>query len=334
MKVMTLVGTKTPLELQQRDDLKPNAGEVIVKLKAAALNRRDYWITVGLYPGINPPVVLGSDGAGVVSACGSGVDPAWEGQEVIVNPGLGWGDDPAVQSSDFKILGLPHDGTFASEVAVPVDQLRRKPICLTWEQAAAIPLAGTTAYRALFSQGRATRGETILITGIGGGVATFALQFAVAIGAEVWVTSSSEAKIQQAIRLGARGGFDYRQDGWPKDFASTAGLPDLIIDSAAGPGYASLMGLAAPGGRVINYGATAGAPESIDMFKLFWKQLRLQGSTMGSPADFAAMVNFVEEHQVLPVIDATFSLEDTNQALDQMRSSPQFGKYVLEIGAS
>ena len=159
MKAMTLVGTKTPLELQQRDDLKPNAGEVIVKLKAAALNRRDYWITVGLYPGIKPPVVLGSDGAGVVSACGSEVDPGWEGQEVIMNPGIGWGDDPAAQSSDFQILGLPQDGTFATEVAVPVDQLRRKPTYLTWEQAAAIPLAGTTAYRALFSQGKATRGK-------------------------------------------------------------------------------------------------------------------------------------------------------------------------------
>ena len=334
MKAMTLVGTKTPLELQHRDDLKPNAGEVIVRLKTAAVNRRDYWITVGLYPGIKPPVVLGSDGAGVVSACGSGVDPVWEGQEVIVNPGLGWGENPAAQSSDFQILGLPRDGTFASEVAVPVDQLRRKPICLTWEQAAALPLAGTTAYRALFWQGKAAPGETILITGIGGGVATFALQFAVAIGAQVWVTSSSEEKIQQAIHLGARGGFDYRQEGWPKDFASAAGLPDLIIDSAAGPGYASLMGLAAPGGRIINYGATAGAPETIDMFKLFWKQLRLQGSTMGSPADFAAMVNFVEEHQIQPVIDTTFSLEDTNQAIDQLRSSPQFGKYVLEIGVS
>ena len=165
-------------------------------------------------------------------------------------------------------------------------------------------------------------------------MATFALQFAVAIGAEVWVTSSSEAKIQQAVSLGARGGFDYRQEGWPKDFAARAGSPDLIIDSAGGPGYASLMGLAVPGGRIINYGATAGAPESIDMFKLFWKQLRLQGSTMGSPADFTAMVTLVQEHQVQPVIDATFSLEDTNQALDQMRSSPQFGKYVLEIGAS
>ena len=331
MKAMTLVGKKVPLELQQREDLTPDAGQVIVRLNTAALNRRDYWITVGLYPGIKPPVVLGSDGAGVVSACGDGVDGGWQGQEVILNPGIGWGDDPAVQGEQFCILGLPEDGTFASEVAVPVKQLQRKPECLTWEESAAIPLAGTTAYRALFTQGNAKSGERILITGIGGGVATFALQFATAINAEVWVTSSSTAKIDRAVSMGARGGFDYREEGWEKSFAAKVGAPDLIIDSAGGPGYGALMGLAAPGGRIINYGATAGAPESIDMFKLFWKQLRLQGSTMGSPDDFSSMVDLVEKHQIKPVIDAVHSLEDTNQAIDQMRSSPQFGKYVIKI---
>lgn len=331
MKAMTLVGKKVPLELQQREDLTPDAGQVIVRLNTAALNRRDYWITVGLYPGIKPPVVLGSDGAGVVSACGDGVDGGWQGQDVILNPGIGWGDDPAVQGEQFCILGLPEDGTFASEVAVPVKQLQRKPECLTWEESAAIPLAGTTAYRALFTQGNAKSGERILITGIGGGVATFALQFATAINAEVWVTSSSTAKIDRAVSMGARGGFDYREEGWEKSFAAKVGAPDLIIDSAGGPGYGALMGLAAPGGRIINYGATAGAPESIDMFKLFWKQLRLQGSTMGSPDDFSSMVELVEKHQIKPVIDAVHSLEDTNQAIDQMRSSPQFGKYVIKI---
>lgn len=331
MQAMTLVGKKVPLELQEREDLTPGAGQVVVRLNAAALNRRDYWITVGLYPGIKPPVVLGSDGAGVVLACGDGVDRGWEGQNVILNPGIGWGDDPAVQSEQFHILGLPEDGTFASEVVVPVEQLHRKPECLTWEESAAIPLAGTTAYRALFAQGSAKPDDRILITGIGGGVATFALQFATAVGAEVWVTSSSTVKIDRAIGLGAKGGFDYREEGWEKRFVAEVGAPDLIIDSAGGPGYGGLMGLAAPGGRIINYGATAGVPESIDMFKLFWKQLRLQGSTMGSPEDFRGMVDLVEKYQIKPVIDAVYSLEDTNHALDQMRSSLQFGKYLLKI---
>ena len=158
-----------------------------------------------------------------------------------------------------------------------------------------------------------------------------ALQFATAIGAEVWVTSSSAEKIDRAVSLGAKGGFDYREEGWEKRCAAAVGAPDLILDSAGGPGYGGLLGLVASGGRIINYGATAGAPETIDMFKLFWKQLRLQGSTMGSPDDFNAMVKLVEEHQIKPVIDAVYSLEDTNRAIDQMRSSPQFGKYVLKI---
>lgn len=332
MKAMTLIGKNVPLELQQREDLHPDVGQVVVRLNAAALNRRDYWITVGLYPGIKPPVVLGSDGAGVVAACGDGVDDFWKGQDVILNPGIDWGDDPAVQSEQFHILGLPEDGTFASEVVVPVEQLHRKPDSLSWEESAAIPLAGTTAYRALFTQGQAKSDDRILITGIGGGVSTFALQFATAIGAEVWVTSSSAEKIDRAVSLGAKGGFDYRLDGWEKSLAKIAGAPSLIIDSAGGSGYQTLLGLVAPGGRIVNYGSTAGAPESIDMFKLFWKQLCLQGSTMGSPDDFSGMVNFVEKHQIKPVIDAVFALEDANQAIDQMRSSPQFGKYVLKIG--
>ena len=331
MKAMTLIGRKVPLELQQRDDLTPAEGQVVIKLKAAALNRRDYWITVGLYPGIKPPVVLGSDGAGIVSACGAGVDPGWEGQEVILNPGIGWGGNPTVQSEGFHILGLPADGTFASEVVVPAEQLHRKPAGLTWEESAALPLAGVTAYRALFTQGNAVAGERILITGIGGGVATFALQFAVALGAEVWVTSSSPSKIERAMSLGAKGGFDYREDGWQKKHASQAGAPDLIIDGAGGPDYCSLLELVAPGGRIINYGATAGAPEKIDMFKVFWKQLQLRGSTMGSPDDFSDMLRFVEKHHLKPVIDAVHALEKTNQAIEQMRSSPQFGKYVLQI---
>jgi NADPH:quinone reductase-like Zn-dependent oxidoreductase len=284
-----------------------------------------------MYPGIKTPVVLGSDGAGIVSSVGEGVDLSWSGREVIVNPGCNWGDDAAVQSADFTILGLPRDGTFATEVTVPASQLHPKPGHLDWNEAAALPLAGVTAYRALFTQGGLRAGETVLITGVGGGVATFALQFAVAAGARVWVTSSSPHKIQRAVDLGAQGGFDYTAANWAKEFVKDAGEPNLIIDSAGGPGYAALIHAAAPGGRIVNYGATAGPPEKIELFKVFWKQLRLQGSTMGSPDDFAAMLKFVDQHRVKPIIDATFSLTDGNQALEQMENSPQFGKYVLEM---
>jgi NADPH:quinone reductase-like Zn-dependent oxidoreductase len=329
MKTLVLKAIHEPLELVERAGLQARPGEVVVQLKAAALNRRDYWITQGKYPGIRLPIVLGSDGAGVVAECGEGVDAGWLGREVIMNPGLDWGGGQSVQSSSFTILGLPRDGTFATEIAIPAAQLYARPAPLSWEEASALPLAGVTAYRALFSQGGLQRGETLLITGIGGGVATFALQFAVAIGAQVWVTSSSQSKIQRAAALGARGGFNYTSDSWAKECAEAAGPPHLILDSAAGSGYASLVDLAAPGGRIVNYGATAGPPKTLDLFKVFWKQLRLQGSTMGSPADFAAMLALVERYGIKPVIDTTFPLADGNRALAQMERSPQFGKYVL-----
>lgn len=330
MFALVLQETHAPLMWQERPNLSPGPGEAVVALKCSSLNRRDYWITQGMYPGIEPPVVLGSDGAGVVREIGQGVEESWRAGEVIINPGLRWGESSVSQAREFHILGLPTDGTFATEVCVPAEQLHRKPQHMTWQEASALPLAGVTAFRAVFTQGELKAGETMLVSGIGGGVATFALQFGVAVGAEVWVTSSSPEKIEQAVELGAKGGFLYTDENWAKQAAEEM-APNLIIDSAGGKGYASLLQLAAPGGRIVNYGATAGPPEKLDMFKLFWKQLRLIGSTMGSPADFAGMLQFVADHQIQPIIDEVFPLQQTNEALARMKSSPQFGKYVLEI---
>lgn len=329
MKALVLKATHQPLTFDERPALTAAPGEAIVQLKAAALNRRDYWITQGKYPGIKFPAVLGSDGAGVVTQLGEGVESSWQDREVIIDPALDWGNDPAAQSSAFTILGLPRDGTFATEVSVPARQLHVKPAHLSWTEAAALPLAGLTAYRALFTQGGLKSGQLLLITGIGGGVATMALQFALAVKAKVWVTSSSADKIQRAVQLGAEGGLDYTNAAWAKECVDAAGMPKLVLDGAGGAGYASLIDVAAPGGRIVNYGATAGPPEKLDLFKVFWKQLRLQGSTMGSPHDFAAMLALVRKHHLKPIVDATFPLAEGNRALERMETSPQFGKYVL-----
>ena len=331
MQALVFQGVGEPQVLEERPPLEATPGEAVVTLRAAALNRRDYFVTQGLYPGIDPPHVLGSDGAGVVARVGDGVDAAWIGREVILNPGLGWGDDGAAQDKAFHILGLPRDGTFAAEVGVPVEQLHSKPEPLSWPEAAALPLAGVTAFRALFTQGGLQPGETVLVTGAGGGVATMALQFAVAAGAVVWVTSSSQEKIARAVQLGARGGENYRQEDWGQRLVQAAGAPALIVDGAGGPGYAVLVQIAAPGGRIVNYGATAGAADRLDLFKVFWKQLRLQGSTMGSPSDFAAMLDFVQRHALRPAIDAVIPLAEGAAAIERMAAAPQFGKVVLEI---
>lgn len=333
MQALVLTAMKQPLRLEERGDLSPGAGEAVVALKAAALNRRDYWITRGMYPGVRVPVILGSDGAGVVAQLGDGVEADWLGRQVIINPGWAWGNDETAQSDKFRILGMPDDGTFAAQVVVPSQYLHGKPDHLNWHEAAALPLGGVTAYRALFVQGGLRAGQNVLVSGIGGGVATFALQYAVAAGANVFVTSSSATKIEKAVALGAIAGFDYTRDDWHKAAKAEHGMMNLIVDSGGGDGYANLVELASPGGRIVNYGATAGPPKKLDLFKVFWKQLHLIGSTMGSPADFSAMLQFVTDHKISPLIDQAFPLDEGNAALERMQHGQQFGKIVLEIEA-
>ena len=181
--VLTAVGDSDNLKLEQRPDLRPAPGEAIVRLHAAALNRRDVWIRKGQYAGIKIPIILGSDGAGEVVEVGERVDRAWIGQHVVIDPSLKWGPDERAQDNAFNILGLPRDGTYAEMVAVPAGNLHPKPAHLSWEEAAAVPLASVTAYRALVTRARLQPGETVLVTGIGGGVATCALQIAKHLGA-------------------------------------------------------------------------------------------------------------------------------------------------------
>ncbi len=331
MKSLVLHEKKRPLKLEDRPPLEPGPGQAIVNLRAAALNRRDYWITQGMYPGIRLPVVLGSDGAGVVTAVADDVESNWLDAEVIMNPGLEWGSQSRVQGESFQILGMPSDGTFAEQVAVEAQYLHRRPSHLNWQQAAAVPLAGVTAYRAAIVQGQLQPDQKVLITGIGGGVATFALQFAVQLGCHVAVTSSSKTKLDRAQQLGATVGFNYQQDDWDQQLLEEFGAVDLIIDSAAGQGYAALIKIARPGGRIVNYGATTGAPPTLDMFQVFWKQLTLQGTTMGSPDDFRNMLDFVSQHQIQPAIDQTFALSEGNAALQRLRDGEQFGKVVLDV---
>lgn len=333
MRAMVLRQLKSPLQLEQRPDPQPAAGQVVVALKAAALNRRDYWITQGMYPGIRLPVVLGSDGAGVVTQVGDGVPHHWAHREVILYPGWNWGNDPRVQGSDFRILGMPDDGTFAEQVVVPVECLEAKPEHLDWHEAATVGLSGVTAYRAVFRQGGLEPGETVLITGIGGGVATWSLQLARRTARQLFVTSSSADKLRAARDLGATDGFDYTDARWAERLAEKHGPVDLIIDSAGGPGYGRLIELAAPGGRIVNYGATAGMPDKLDLFKVFWKQLRIIGSTMGSPDDFRAMLEMVRQAKLTPVVDQVLPLQEVNEALGRLAEGRQLGNVVLRIGA-
>jgi NADPH:quinone reductase-like Zn-dependent oxidoreductase len=330
MKAIVLEAADKPLVLKEVEKPVLEAGEVLVQIKAAALNRRDYWITIGKYAGIKYPAILGSDGAGIVAEVGSDADKQWLNKEVIINPCHNWGPNAEYQNRDFTILGLPENGTFAEYIKVKVEYLYAKPTHLGWEQAAALPLAGMTTYRALFAKGKAKKEDKVLITGIGGGTGTFALQWAVAAGCQVFVTSGSGEKIGRARQLGAAAGVNYKAQDWAQELQLMAGGFDVIIDSALGDGFDKLLDLANPGGRIVFFGGTAGNIPPLNGRKIFWKQLQILGTTMGSPDDFKGMIDLVNKHQIVPVIDEVFLLADAQKAVSKMANSPQFGKLILK----
>ncbi|RMF58037.1 MAG: alcohol dehydrogenase [Calditrichaeota bacterium] len=321
------------LKIKEVPDPQPGPGEVVVEVKASALNHRDVWIIQGLYAGIKTPIILGSDGAGVVKEVGDGVDSGWIGQEVIINPSLDWGENPRVQGKNYRILGLPDNGTQAELVKVPSVNIVPKPRYLSFPEAAAIPLAGLTGYRALFTQGKLKCGETVLLTGIGGGVAALMFQMALAAGARVLVTSGSDEKLERAVQSGAAGGANYRNEEWAKEIQQLAGERgiDLIVDSAGGDGFDHLINLVNPGGRICFFGATRGNPSTLTLRRIFWKQLTIQGTTMGSPQDFYEMVRLFEQHQIHPIIDGPYTFEDYRTAYQRMMDGAQFGKIVITL---
>ncbi len=274
-------------------------------------------------------MVLCLDGAGVVEEIGELVDDSWMGKDVIINPAKHWGNSQKAQSEDFQILGMPDHGTFAEYVQVPADRLKEKPIHLGYEEAAALPLGGLTAYRAVIPQGKISDEDKVLITGFGGGVAQIATQFAIASGATVYVSSSKGEKIQKALELGAQAGFNYKDKVWAADAISQTGGFDLIIDGAAGDTFDNLTKILNPGGRLVFYGATLGNPSGINARRVFWNQLTIQGSTMGSDRDFEEMVNFVNQHKIIPVVDSVRPYNKVNEAFERMSKGVQTGKLVL-----
>jgi zinc-binding alcohol dehydrogenase/oxidoreductase len=327
-------GKVESLKLTEVPDPQPEAGEVIVRLKAAALNHRDLFIIQGLYPKITLPVILGSDGSGVVAAAGPGIDQSLVGREVVINPSLDWGDDERFQGPNYRILGMPDYGTLAELIKVPAVNINPKPAHLTFEEAAAFPLAGLTAYRSVVTRAQVKSGEMVLVTGIGGGVSTFAAKIASGLGARAYVTSGSDEKLSRATEVGALGGANYKKPEWGKEIVSLcdgAG-PDVVIDSAGGETLETAIKIIKPGGRIVFYGATTGLAKNLDLFRCFFKQLTIMGSTMGSPREFEAMLEFADKQKLRPVIDKVYPLAETAAAMRRMEVGGQMGKIVLRIG--
>ena len=329
MKAAVLVGFGEPseaLELRQLPDPDPGPGEVRVDLVAAALNRRDWWIRRGRE--IDLPAVLGSDGAGVVSAIGDGVTGIGEGDEVVIDPSLDWGDGEEAPGPDWRILGVPDQGTHAERIVVDAHRIRPKPADYSWTEAAALPLAGLTAWRATVTHAEAGPGRTILVPGAGGGVATFVVQIALAMGARVLVTTSSAEKLERSRSLGASGGALYTEDDWARQVAPV----DAVVDSVGGTVWPGALEALRPGGRLVSFADTVGDVAEVPVFDVYWRWLRIQGTTMGSPREFDALLRHVEGASWRPVVDSVFPLADVAAAHERLDAPDRFGKVVLSIG--
>lgn len=337
MRAAVLRGTgsvqelQTILTIEEVSNPHPDDNEILIRVSHASMNRRDLYIAQGLYSKIRLPVIPGSDCSGVIEEVGKSVRGFSRGERVVINPSVNWGSNEVHQSKDYRIFGMPDDGTFAEYVKAGSSSVCRMPEHLDFAEASALPLAGLTAYRALFSRAGLRHGENVLVTGIGGGVASFALLFAVAAGAKVFVTSGSSDKIQKATALGASGGALYTNENWQDEIAELSGKKiDVIIDGAGGRHFPKLIELASYGGRIAVYGVTMGSPDGLNLYRIYWKQLSILGSTMGSDSDFMRMLEFVSSNKIKPAIDSKFSLSNIVDAFERMSSGKQFGKILLE----
>lgn len=332
MKAVLFRGKDHPLTIEEVKKPKPVKDQVLLRIRYAALNHRDLWVIQEQAQHFPNGIILGSDGVGVVEDVGEDADPLLVGAEVVINPSLEWGNNPIVQGDHFKILGFPDHGTFAQYVVISKKYIFEKPEHLSAEESAAVPLSALTAYRALFTKARLRAKEKVLITGIGGGAALWALQFANAYQARVYVTSGSEEKLAKAKSLGAIGGFNYKDPDWALKAQKEAGGGfDIIIDSAGGDQFAKYIELAMPGGRIVNFGRTAGNITELSTRLLYWKQLSIHGTTMGTRDEFLSMLELLESRNIKPVIDQVFPLEKIHQAIERMLQGNQFGKIVLKV---
>ena len=312
--------------LEDAPDPEPGPGEVLVRLRASALNHLDVWIRKGL-PSVPKPRILGADGAGVVDALGDGVTAFDLGERVVLNPGI------EVGGGKIHVIGEHGDGTNAELIAVPATNVHPIPDELSFEEAAAFPLVFETAYRMLVTRAGLREGEWVLAWGIGGGVSTAALAIAKALGARVLVTSSSAAKLERARGLGADATVNHATGDVKaavKEATDGHGI-DVVIENVGDATWATSLQVAAPGGRVAVCGATSGPNPPAALHRIWWKQLSILGSTMGTGEDFAGAYELVTGGRALPVVDSVRPLDEIQAAHERLEAGEQFGKIVLTI---
>ncbi len=340
MKAVLLkkAGPAPEMSLDDVETPRPAAGEVLVRLRRAALNHLDLFVRSGL-PGSSYPLICGADGAGEVESTGEGVDGFEPGDRVLLDPTISCGTCGYCRKgehslcTDIRLLGERADGTFAQFINIPATNVHRVPPGFTLDEAAAFPLTFVTAWRMLVTKADLRKDETVLIHGIGGGVATACLLFSSLRGARPIVTSGSDEKLERARELGALEGINYREQEVGKEVKRATGGRgvDVVVDSIGKATWLTSIRCLAKGGRLVTCGATTGPDPSTDVVRIFWNQLTIYGSTMGNRREFREMLEAVGTNGIRPVIDSRYALKDLEKALGRLEQAEQFGKIVLEI---
>jgi NADPH:quinone reductase-like Zn-dependent oxidoreductase len=311
------------LRYEDVEDPVAGEGEILIRLRAASLNHLDCWIRQGL-PSVPKPRTLGADGAGIVEALGAGADRVAKGDQVVINPGL---DDGA------RIVGEHMDGTHAELVAVPAENVYPIPDGLSFEEAAAFPLVFETAYRMLVTKAAIQPGEWVLVWGIGSGVASASFAIARALGARTIVTSSSGEKLERARELGADAVVNHADDDVAaavKEATEARGV-DIVVEHVGEATWKTSLQAAGPNARVVVCGATSGPNPPAQLHRIWWKQLTVYGSTMGTREDFEGAYELVARGDAKPIVDRVFPLEEAAAAHAYLEEGRQFGKVVLSI---
>jgi NADPH:quinone reductase-like Zn-dependent oxidoreductase len=312
------------LRYEDVPDPEVGPGEVLIRLRAASLNHLDLWVRQGR-PSVPKPRILGADGAGIVEALGQGSDGFQVGERVVINPGLAHG-------SHTTVLGEHTDGTHAELVAVPGSNVYPVPDELSYEEAAAFPLVFLTAYRMLVTKAAVTEGEWVLVWGAGGGVGTAAFAIAKALGARTIVTSASDAKLAKLRERGADAAINHGEaDVAARVKELTGGGADVVIEHVGEATWARSLQAARPGARIVVCGATSGPNPPAALHRVWWKELVILGSTMGTKEDFEGAYELVATGRARPIVDQVFPLADAAAAHEHLERGEQLGKVVLTI---
>lgn len=315
------------LQHKEMNEMPLQNKNVRIAMKAVGLNRRDLYIKHRVGEQADP-LTLGSDGAGIVIATGKDVTTVQEGDEVIINPSLRWFYQSAAPPSSFDILGMPDHGTFAEEIVIDEEQVERKPAHLTWEEASVVGLSALTAFRAMFTQGELQADQTVFIPGGSSGVATYLIQFALAIGARVIVTTRDEEKANQLKEIGVDLVL-FTQTDWQSQLENER--IDLVIESVGAATFNESLAVLKPGGRMVVFGATAGDEIEINLRSFFYGQYQLFGSTMGSREELRSALQLMKEHEIHPIIGKVYPFEKMTTAFADLETNKFIGKLSLQI---